>query len=155
MQIFLFLWTCNLPCGILVPWQRMEPLPLTMKARGLKTTGPPGKFSSFFYYLEIICRPRPPPQNKTKQKTNLESKEKRGALTVPREVSLPGSPEPVGPQGPLIPLLFVQLLLVSRAGSEEHTATSLSQGPLLQEGQKVTKPSPAGHNVEEAGGRKV
>lgn len=58
---------------------------------------------------------------------------------MPGGGSLPGSPEPAGPQGPLILLLFVQYLLVSRAGSKKQTGP-LSQGPLLQEGQKVTKP---------------
>lgn len=40
---------------------------------------------------------------------------------MPREGSLPGSPEPVGPLGPLILLLFVQYLLVPRAESEKQT----------------------------------
>ena len=37
---FFTIWPCPVACGVLVPWQGIEPMPLALKCRVL-TTGPP------------------------------------------------------------------------------------------------------------------
>ena len=44
----------HMPCGILVPWPGMEPIPPTLEGEVL-TTGPPGKsLLLLFFYINII-----------------------------------------------------------------------------------------------------